>query len=135
MPRPGHGAPGRWSNWPARTSTAGNCPAPAVSTRRCTSPCPSPAPPARPSPPAAVGGSRDDQGCDPIIHWRHGGPTDLDNLVSLCRRHHTQLHDGTYAIRAGPGNTLTFTLPNGSHLISHLNPTPIITAHNILTRG
>jgi len=70
-----------------------------------------------------------------IIHWLHGGPTDLDNLVSLCRRHHTQLHEGTYAIRAGPGNTLTFTLPNGWHLISHLNPTPIITAHNILTRG
>ncbi|HLR96628.1 MAG TPA: DUF222 domain-containing protein [Jiangellaceae bacterium] len=42
-----------------------------------------------------------------IIHWSAGGPTDLTNLVSLCRQHHTLLHDETYAIRAGPGNTLT----------------------------
>ncbi|HLR96259.1 MAG TPA: DUF222 domain-containing protein [Jiangellaceae bacterium] len=70
-----------------------------------------------------------------MIHWLDGGPTDRNNLVSLCRRHHTLLHEGTYAIRAGPGNTLTFTLANGSHLISHLNPTPVITAATILTNG
>jgi hypothetical protein len=27
-----------------------------------------------------------------IIHWADGGPTALDNLVLLCRRHHRQIH-------------------------------------------
>jgi hypothetical protein len=29
-----------------------------------------------------------------IVHWTRGGPTDLDNLVLLCRRHHTACHEG-----------------------------------------
>ncbi len=43
-----------------------------------------------------------------IIHWLNRGPTDLDNLVLLCHRHHHHLHkhglkmvpqpDGTWAI-------------------------------------
>jgi hypothetical protein len=28
-----------------------------------------------------------------IIHWAHGGKTDLDNLRLLCRRHHGWAHD------------------------------------------
>jgi len=27
-----------------------------------------------------------------IIHWAHGGPTDLDNLTLLCRHHHRLAH-------------------------------------------
>ncbi len=27
-----------------------------------------------------------------IKHWAHGGATRLDNLVMLCRRHHTEVH-------------------------------------------
>ena len=33
-----------------------------------------------------------------IRHWANGGPTSLDNLVSLCRRHHTAVHDRGYTI-------------------------------------
>jgi hypothetical protein len=29
-----------------------------------------------------------------IVHWIRGGCTDLDNLVLLCRRHHTACHEG-----------------------------------------
>ena len=29
-----------------------------------------------------------------IVHWAHGGSTDLDNLMLLCRRHHTAIHEG-----------------------------------------
>lgn len=29
-----------------------------------------------------------------IVHWTRGGPTDLDNLVLLCRRHHKMCHEG-----------------------------------------
>jgi len=34
-----------------------------------------------------------------IEHWVNGGETSLDNLVLLCRRHHTQLHQGLFSIR------------------------------------
>lgn len=29
-----------------------------------------------------------------IDHWEHGGPTDLENLIPVCTRHHTQIHEG-----------------------------------------
>jgi hypothetical protein len=35
-----------------------------------------------------------------IKHWAHGGATSLDNLVELCRFHHTLVHEGGYTIRA-----------------------------------
>jgi hypothetical protein len=31
-----------------------------------------------------------------ITFWADGGPTDLDNLVLLCRHHHRLLHEGGY---------------------------------------
>ncbi|MHB1929343.1 MAG: HNH endonuclease signature motif containing protein [Acidimicrobiales bacterium] len=33
-----------------------------------------------------------------ISHWAHGGPTKLDNLVTLCRFHHHRLHEGGYSV-------------------------------------
>ena len=33
-----------------------------------------------------------------IEHWVDGGPTELDNLVLLCRRHHTFVHEHGYRI-------------------------------------
>jgi len=29
-----------------------------------------------------------------IVHWLDQGRTDLDNLILLCRRHHTLVHEG-----------------------------------------
>jgi hypothetical protein len=34
-----------------------------------------------------------------IRHWADGGETSLDNLLNLCRFHHTQLHRGCFDIR------------------------------------
>ncbi|MFN2328263.1 MAG: DUF222 domain-containing protein, partial [Chromatocurvus sp.] len=34
-----------------------------------------------------------------IQHWAEGGETRLDNLVTLCRFHHRQLHRGCFDIR------------------------------------
>jgi hypothetical protein len=33
-----------------------------------------------------------------VEHWGHGGETQLDNLLILCRRHHRLLHEGGYSV-------------------------------------
>lgn len=33
-----------------------------------------------------------------VHHWRHGGTTDVDNMVLLCSRCHHDLHHGRYSI-------------------------------------
>jgi hypothetical protein len=50
---------------------------------------------------AYPGCSRTAAFCDAhhIRHWADGGPTDLDNLVLLCRHHHRTLHRGHWQIR------------------------------------
>ena len=45
-----------------------------------------------------------------IVHWAHGGETNLDNLVLLCRNHHRALHEGGYSI-SGKGNAMLFRDP------------------------
>ena len=34
-----------------------------------------------------------------VQHWAHGGETRLDNLVLLCRHHHTAVHDRGFTVR------------------------------------
>ena len=48
-----------------------------------------------------------------IIHWADGGPTDLDNLVLLCSRHHTVVHEGGMIIRR-VDRQWEFLMPDGS---------------------
>jgi len=38
-----------------------------------------------------------------IRHWLHGGRTDIDNLVMLCRAHHRIIHDSYWAVRIRDG--------------------------------
>jgi len=48
------------------------------------------------------------------VHWwRHGGRTDLPNLLPVCARHHTAIHDQGWVVELRPDRTLTVTLPNG----------------------
>ena len=43
-----------------------------------------------------------------VVHWIHGGSTDLDNLILLCHRHHWMVHEGNWQIvRAEDGRMLT----------------------------
>jgi HNH endonuclease len=51
-----------------------------------------------------------------IRYWSNGGRTSLDNLISLCKRHHMLIHDRGYLIAAGPGGTFTFYQPDGTPL-------------------
>ena len=50
----------------------------------------------------APGCDRSARWCDAhhIEHWADGGPTSLDNLRLLCRRHHRQAHEGRLLGRA-----------------------------------
>ena len=48
------------------------------------------------------------------IHWwRHGGTTDLANLLPLCNRHHHLVHDRGWQLELGPHRELTVTTPSG----------------------
>jgi Domain of unknown function (DUF222)/HNH endonuclease len=52
-----------------------------------------------------------------IDHWARGGPTELNNLVHLCRFHHRLVHEGGYTLeRAGRGGELCFRRPDGRPL-------------------
>ncbi|MBM4521444.1 DUF222 domain-containing protein [Rhodococcus hoagii] len=57
-----------------------------------------------------------------ITHWADGGPTDLDNLVLLCRYHHTLLHHSHWEVHIGPDTKPWFTPP--STVDPHKKPIP-----------
>ncbi|MEZ5298870.1 MAG: DUF222 domain-containing protein [Ilumatobacteraceae bacterium] len=48
-----------------------------------------------------------------IIPWEQGGPTDLDNLIPLCSRHHHVVHEGGWTLELSPDRTLTIRQPDG----------------------
>jgi hypothetical protein len=49
-----------------------------------------------------------------ITWWRHGGHTDLDNLLPVCPQHHTNIHHDGWTIQLGPNRQLTLHLPDGT---------------------
>ena len=53
-----------------------------------------------------------------VRHWADGGPTKLDNLVLLCRRHHRAVHEEGYRVTpiAG-GDGFAFRRPDGRRLL------------------
>ncbi|WP_238773646.1 HNH endonuclease signature motif containing protein [Prescottella equi] len=60
-----------------------------------------------------------------VKHWADGGPTDLDNLVLLCRYHHTLLHHSHWDVEIGVDRKPWFTPP--STVDPYKKPVP---AHN-----
>ncbi|MFM1721858.1 DUF222 domain-containing protein [Rhodococcus sp. PAM 2766] len=47
-----------------------------------------------------------------VKHWADGGPTDLDNLVLLCRYHHRLLHHSHWQVKIGADRHPWFTPPS-----------------------
>ena len=37
-----------------------------------------------------------------VVHWADGGPTDLANLLLLCQRHHTAVHEDGFTLHPDP---------------------------------
>ncbi len=58
-----------------------------------------------------------------IVHWCHGGRTDLENIISLCPYHHKLVHERGYLIAAPPDGSFTFCRPDGTAL-PHSPPLP-----------
>lgn len=62
--------------------------------------------------------------CQPhhLWYWTDGGPTDLDNLIPLCSKHHHLAHEGGWQLALSPHDrALSITLPDGS---THPPPQP-----------
>ena len=51
-----------------------------------------------------------------VIWWRHGGRTDLANLLPVCTRHHAKIHHDGWTITLGANRELILTLPDGSRM-------------------
>ena len=49
-----------------------------------------------------------------VWFWEHGGPTDLDNLLPVCSRHHHAVHDEGWTLKLLPDRALEVTLPDGN---------------------
>jgi len=48
--------------------------------------------------------------------WAEGGPTVLGNMLSICKRHHTFLHEGGFRVEARGDGTFRFLWPDGREL-------------------
>jgi hypothetical protein len=57
--------------------------------------------------------------------WSQGGPTDIDNLVSVCSEHHRLVHEGHWRVRGNPHTDtgLEWIRPDGS--ILRTGPPPL----------
>jgi hypothetical protein len=47
-----------------------------------------------------------------LRHWLHGGPTDLQNLVLVCRAHHHAVHEGGWRLHRRPDGEFTAIPPH-----------------------
>ncbi len=57
-----------------------------------------------------------------IAHWtQHHGPTNLDNLLPLCERHHHDVHEGGWTLTMTPDRDATWTRPD--HTTHHTGTT------------
>jgi hypothetical protein len=58
-----------------------------------------------------------------IQHWVNGGSTNLDNLVTLCDRHHRAVHELGWTVLGDANGVLTFKSPHKRSTTSAPSPT------------
>ena len=51
--------------------------------------------------------------CHHVEHWSNGGETSLDNLMLLCTKHHTLVHEGGFRIDKDYRDDWFFVRPDG----------------------
>ena len=50
-----------------------------------------------------------------LVHWGHGGGTDLENLILLCYRHHWMIHEGGWQLARVERGRMLAIPPSPSH--------------------
>jgi hypothetical protein len=69
-----------------------------------------------------------------VVHWENGGPTDLDNLVLVCSRHHTLIHASGFAMTLHPDRRLSVHTADGVP-VRHLPDLPWRPAEELARTG
>lgn len=59
-----------------------------------------------------------------VVHWAHGGPTDLANIASLCRYHHGVTHRKGWIMGSTEDQRFWWTTPSGRTLHSQRHGVP-----------
>jgi hypothetical protein len=54
-----------------------------------------------------------------IRHWADGGDTSIDNLLTLCRRHHRLVHEGGFGVERTTDGHIRFSRPDGRVIEEH----------------
>jgi hypothetical protein len=57
-----------------------------------------------------------------VVHWAHGGRTDLDNLVLVCRRCHHKIHDEGFRLVRDQYGRIRVIRPDGRPVTPHPKP-------------
>jgi hypothetical protein len=52
--------------------------------------------------------------CHHIIPWADGGPTEVENLLLTCWKHHKLVHDEGWSLRGDAGPHIEWHRPDGS---------------------
>ena len=60
-----------------------------------------------------------------VKHWAEHGPTVLTNLLSLCRAHHTLVHEGGWRVEPRSDGTFRFVRPDGRELVPSPSLPPV----------
>jgi hypothetical protein len=58
-----------------------------------------------------------------MVHWVHGGETNLSNLITLCGRHHRAVHELGWKMKGSADDVVTFEGPHGHRMTSAPSPT------------
>ena len=55
-------------------------------------------------------------------HWASGGATNMSNCALFCSRHHHLLHEGGWRLSGNANDSLTFTSPDGTRVLTSAPP-------------
>ena len=60
-----------------------------------------------------------------VLPWSHGGAKTLENLCSLCRRHHSYVHEYGFRMVTDGRGGFQFFRPDGDE-VTEVTPAPIV---------
>ncbi|HEY3844077.1 MAG TPA: HNH endonuclease [Acidimicrobiales bacterium] len=58
-----------------------------------------------------------------VVLWTSGGETNQSNLITLCGRHHSAVHELGWSMHGDPDGVVTFNSPHGHAMTSSPSPT------------